>query len=174
MIGEVVSTEKAELLETLAQHRWFLRYTVNGLTDEQARLRPTVSALCLGGLIKHVAAMEKQWADFAVRGAAAMGGDFGDISDEAMAAWAGAFDLLPEETLEQVLADYEEVAAQTEQIVAGLDLNDAHPLPAAPWFEPGASWSVRRVLLHLIAETSQHSGHADIIRESIDGSKTMG
>ena len=37
-----------------------------------------------------------------------------------------------------------------------------------------ASWTARRVLLHVIAETSQHAGHADIIRESIDGQKTMG
>jgi hypothetical protein len=53
-----------------------------------------------------------------------------------------------------------------------LDL--AHPLPEAPWFEPGASWSARRVLLHVIAETAQHAGHADIIRESLDGAKSMG
>ena len=50
----------------------------------------------------------------------------------------------------------------------------SQPLPEAPWYEPGASWSARRVLLHLIAETSQHAGHADIIREAIDGAKTMG
>ncbi len=54
------------------------------------------------------------------------------------------------------------------------DLNQSHPLPVAPWFKPGASWSARRVLLHIIAETAQHAGHADIIRESLDGSKTMG
>ena len=47
-------------------------------------------------------------------------------------------------------------------------------LPEAPWFEQGASWSARRVLAHLIAETAKHAGHADIIRESIDGPKTMG
>jgi uncharacterized protein DUF664 len=54
------------------------------------------------------------------------------------------------------------------------DLDVSHPLPSAPWFEPGARWSTRRVLLHIIAETAQHAGHADIIRESLDGSKTMG
>ena len=60
-------------------------------------------------------------------------------------------------------------------LVASLpDLDAAHPLPPAPWFAPGASWSARRVLLHLIAETSQHAGHADILRESLDGAKTMG
>ena len=54
------------------------------------------------------------------------------------------------------------------------DLDVSHPLPAAPWFEPGARWSLRRVLLHIIAETAQHAGHADIIRETLDGAKTMG
>ncbi|MFB9852613.1 DUF664 domain-containing protein [Micromonospora andamanensis] len=54
------------------------------------------------------------------------------------------------------------------------DLDADHPLPEAPWFEPGARWSARRVLLHILAETSQHAGHADIIRETIDGAKSMG
>ena len=55
-----------------------------------------------------------------------------------------------------------------------MDLDADYPLPEAPWFEPGARWSVRRVVLHVIAETSQHAGHADIIRETLDGQKTMG
>jgi len=79
-----------------------------------------------------------------------------------------------EDTLDGLLAAYEDVAAATDGLVAELDLDQSYPLPKAPWFEPGASWSVRRVLLHLIAETSQHAGHADILRESIDGQKTMG
>jgi hypothetical protein len=60
------------------------------------------------------------------------------------------------------------------RLVATLDLDLSHALPVAPWFEPGARWSVRRVLLHVIAETAQHAGHADIIREALDGAKTMG
>lgn len=67
------------------------------------------------------------------------------------------------------------MAAATDALVASLpDLDLAHPLSAAPWFEPGAAWSARRVLLHIIAETAQHAGHADIIRESLDGARTMG
>ena len=67
------------------------------------------------------------------------------------------------------------IAAKTDELVATLpDLDRAHPLPKAPWFEPDAKWSVRRVVLHVIAETSQHAGHAGIIRESLDGAKTMG
>ena len=53
-------------------------------------------------------------------------------------------------------------------------LDDSHPLPEAPWFEPGARWTARRAFIHIVAETTQHAGHADIIRESLDGQKSMG
>ena len=158
--------ERADLLETLAKHRGLLRVTVRDLTDEQARLRPTVSELSLGGLIKHVAGVEERWMRFAVGGAEAMRSQPVD--------WTGQFRMLDGETLSGLLDRYEQVAAETDKLVATLDLDLSHPLPEAPWFEPGARWSVRRVLLHIVAETSQHAGHADILRESIDGAKTMG
>jgi hypothetical protein len=137
------------------------------LTDEQAASRPTPSELCLGGLIKHVSGTEDRWMKFAVGGAESMESEPVD--------WQGQFRMLKGETLAGLLDAYEQVARHTDELVATLpDLDLAHPLPSAPWFEPGARWSVRRVLLHIIAETSQHAGHADIIREAIDGSKTMG
>lgn len=160
------SGERAELLQTLQKHRGFLRYTVQGLTDDQAAKRTTASALYLSGLIKHVAQVEELWMRFAIGGAAAM------YSENVN--WEDRFRLAEGETLESVLADYDRIAAHTDELVATLDLDSSHPLPEAPWFEPGASWSVRRVLLHILAETSQHAGHADIIRESLDGQKTMG
>ncbi|MFI5042425.1 MAG: DUF664 domain-containing protein, partial [Acidimicrobiales bacterium] len=66
--------ERADLLETLDQHRGFLRQTAQGLTDEQAALRPTASELCVGGIIKHVSSVEQGWADFIVHGPGAVGG----------------------------------------------------------------------------------------------------
>lgn len=69
-----------------------------------------------------------------------------------------------------ILARYERVAVRGEEIVASVpDLSATHPLPEAPWHEPGAVRSVRGVLAHLIAETAQHAGHADIPRETLDG-----
>ncbi|MEV7908007.1 DinB family protein [Streptomyces anulatus] len=162
--------ERADLLQMLAKHRGFLRQTVDGLTDEQAALRTTASELCLGGLIKHVAAIEASWARFAVGGAEAMTMGTGDPLE-----WVNQFRMLEGETLAGLLDAYEQVARETDELAATLpDLDASHALPEAPWFEPGARWSVRRVLLHILAETAQHAGHADIIRESLDGAKTMG
>lgn len=168
---ETVTGERADLLETLGKHRYFLRYTVRDLTDEQAALRTTVSELCLGGLIKHVAFTERQWIDFILEGPSAMG----NWDESSMADWSEVFSMLEGETLTGLLDEYEQVARRTDELVATLpDLDISHPLPEAPWFEPGARWSARRVLLHVVAETAQHAGHADIIRESLDGAKSMG
>jgi uncharacterized damage-inducible protein DinB len=166
--------ERTDLLETLAKQRNFLRVTVRDLTDEQAAQRTTVSELTLGGLIKHVANVEQRWINFVLDGPTAMG-NYDDMSEADLERWTNRFRMTDGETLAGLLADYAEVARRTDEIVANLpDLDAAQPLPEAPWFEQGASWSARRVLLHIIAETAQHSGHADIIRESLDGAKTMG
>ena len=169
---DALTAERADLLQTLAKHRHFLTFPARDLTDEQARTRSTVSALTLGGLIKHVTEVEDRWARFIVDGPSATQ----DSHDEA--AWerhAQTFRMGPDETLAGLLAAYAEVAARTDELVRTLpDLDAAHPLPEAPWFEPGARWSARRVLLHIVAETAQHAGHADLLREALDGAKSMG
>jgi hypothetical protein len=168
---DAVRGERADLLALLGRQRGFLRQTTRELTDEQAAKRTTVSELCLGGLIKHVALVERQWAKFIVEGPSAMSFDASESADT----WVNGFRMVDGETLPGVLDHYEEVAAQTDELVRTLpDLDAEQPLPRAPWFEPGASWSARHVLLHILAETAQHAGHADIIREALDGAKTMG
>ena len=166
------SGEAADLIETLANHRRFLRFTVKDLSDEQAAQRTTVSELCLGGLIKHVSMVEQNWVNFILEGPKAMGGGGGP---EELAAHNAGFQMAPGDTLEGLLAEYDQVASRTAEVVNGLsDLDQSQPLPEAPWFPPGARWTARRTLLHVLAETSQHAGHADIIREALDGQKTMG
>jgi hypothetical protein len=169
-----ITGERADLLDLLTGARRFLRYTTRDLGDEQARQRTTASELTLGGLIKHVTAVERNWASFIEHGPS-VAPDFTQMTEADYAAWADGFKLRPEETLAGVLAEYEEVAGRTDELVAALpDLDVSHPLPPAPWNRPDARWSARRTLLHIAAETAQHAGHADIIRESLDGQKTMG
>lgn len=177
------NTELNDLVEALARHRGFLIQTLSGMTDAQAAERSTVSELCLGGLVKHVAATERVWVEFAVHGDQAEDEvdwdaiDWTNPSPEVQAMFAeraAQFTMQPGDTVESVLASYAEVAAETERTLRTLDLDTSHELPKAPWFESGARWTVRRTVIHIIAETAQHAGHADIIREAIDGAKTMG
>ena len=161
--------------------RSLLLGTAAGLTDEQAARRSTVSELCIGGIIKHVAATEAAWARF-IRTGDLTGNDaewaaldWSALEPAVLEHWAEEFRFGPDDRLDDVVATYRDVAAATDELVATLpDLDAAHPLPPMPWFEPGATRTARRVLVHIVAETAQHAGHADIIREAIDGQKSMG
>jgi len=167
----IIDLERNDLVHALGEHRHLLLKTVRGLTDAQARQTPTVSQLCLGGIIKHLALVEEGWVRFIQEGSDAQG----PADEAAYEAHAAGFRMTDEDTLAALVARYEAVARVTDELVAALpSLDVSHPLPEAPWFEPGARWSARRALVHIIAETAQHAGHADIIRETIDGAKSMG
>lgn len=157
-----VTDERDGLLAYLAQQRLALRATVHGLTEEQARATPTPSSLSLGGLIKHAALCERGW--FA-------GTVANRLSEDDTRDWHTEFQLQEGETLASALALYDEVARETEEIIAGIsDLGQPVAVPRAPWFPKNVTfWSVRWVLLHAIEETARHGGHADIIREALDG-----
>jgi hypothetical protein len=159
-----LSDERDLLLGFLGQQRDALRYAAHGLSDEQASSRSTVSELCLAGLIKHAALVERAWTTFIVTGDTTV---FAPEDD-----WADGFRLVTGETVDDVLALAVEQARQTEKVVT--DVSDlGEPLPptadVVPWIPGGVSWTPRWILLHLIEETARHAGHADIIREAIDG-----
>ncbi|MCU1682989.1 MAG: hypothetical protein JWQ81_3728 [Amycolatopsis sp.] len=167
MAGNVrpVADERDGLLQFLAQQRYVIRIAAYGLTDEQARAVSTESPLTVGGLIKHVAYTEQSWIDTVLQR------ERGSVegSEEA---YSQHFEFGPDETLAEVLAFYEEVAKETEAVIAGIeDLGQPVPVPQdAPWFPKDIdAWSVRWVLLHLIQETARHAGHADFVREHVDG-----
>ncbi|PWW53063.1 DinB family protein [Actinokineospora spheciospongiae] len=184
-----LDAERADLLAALAKARAALIATTSGLDDGQAAARPTVSELCLGGLVKHVTAVEEGWLGFVVDGPVGMSYDLPDgvTWADVMAGTAReypewmiehreGFRMRPGETLAGVVERYERVAARTAEVVAAIpDLSVTHPLPDAPWHEPaGGVLSARGALLHVLAETTQHAGHADILRETLDARKPLG
>lgn len=170
-----VSGERADILSILGFQRWLLYSAVDGITDEQARQRSTVSELTLGGLVKHLTDTEHSWMNFIEHGPDGMGGKpFDQMGPEDWAARENSFRLLEGETLADALQAHREVSERTDALVRTVDLDLAHPLPVAPWFPPGETRTARRVFLGMVGELSQHTGHADIIREAIDGKKSMG
>jgi len=163
--------EREDLLAGLSEARGALRRTLRGVDDDQARQRTTVSALCLGGIVKHLTAVERMWRSFMAEGPSA----FPPLDAAAARAHARGFVMEDGDTLAALLERYEAAAAATDEHVASCpDLDATHPLPPFPWVEPGTRWSIRHVVLHLVAETAQHAGHADIVREALDGARSTG
>ena len=162
MPGQVapIDDERELLLAYVAQQRDGIKYAAFGLSDDQARLTPTAGTLSIGGLVKHVTAMERTWLDLIRQTGSSDGSDYADN-----------FVLRPDETLADALAAFDQVAAETVATVRTVDLTAAVPVPkGVPWFPDDVeAWSVRWVLLHLVEEIARHAGHADIVRESIDG-----
>jgi uncharacterized damage-inducible protein DinB len=160
--AEAHGDERGALLSFLAEQRGGIRRAVLGLTDEQAASRPSASALSLAGLVKHVAEVEQGWIARARGEAPAVARDETN--------WDECFRLVDGETLAGQLAYWEEVAAGTEAFIRSApSLDDTFALPDQPWFPPQGRVSVRWLALHLIRETARHAGHADILRESLDG-----
>lgn len=157
-----VADEREGLLAYLRQQRDAVRMSAFGLTDEQAGQAAAVSSLTIGGLIKHLAQVERNWMSMVTQSPRS-----GGVED-----YLRGFSFDADDTLAAVLDDYDAAAAETEAVVAGVaDLGQAVPVPKdSPWLPTDVdAWSVRWVLLHLIEETAKHAGHADIVRESIDG-----
>lgn len=178
-----VGNERADLIESLQLQHAFLLQTAQGLTEEQARTASTVSQLTIASIIKHVTDTERDWFRFMAEGPTALQGQ--EVYDEDMdwenVDWDNAegmedprFELSEEDTLPNLIAGLKEVEATSVQILNEVDLDQSHELPPAPWFEAGSSRTNRRTAQHMLTEIAQHCGHADIVREAIDGQKTMG
>lgn len=141
-----------------------LKHAAYGLTEEQLRAAPSASSLSVGALLKHVAFTERGWVARIT----------GAPEPSTQADYQQQFDLADSDTVDSLVADVDAAGAATEAAVALVDdLGRAVPVPKGqPWFPQDIeAWSVRWVLLHLIEEIARHAGHADIIRESIDGAQ---
>jgi uncharacterized damage-inducible protein DinB len=162
---EPATDERGNLLSFLAHQRHVLRVSAYGLTDDQARATPSASSLSVGGLVKHVTQVERNWISLVLQQPSAGETDYFD-----------GFTLREDQTLAGLLDDYALAADETSMVIAKIDdLSQPVPVPkGVPWFPQDLeAWSVRWVLGHLIQETARHAGHADIVRESVDGATAM-
>lgn len=157
--------EKETLTAFLDYYRELLVDKASGLTDEQLHTRLEPSSLTLGGIINHMAVVEDDW----------FVGDF--LGQPLPEPWASApwdedrdWELTSahEVPTEELFDRYRRAIARSREIVAGVD--DLGTL--AKRLPPdGEAWSMRWILVHMIEETARHCGHADFIRESLDGAK---
>ena len=155
-----VGDERDALHTFLAHERHVLVIAAYGLTDDQAWSAPAASELSVAGLIEHMASTERTWASMVAHGTPREATTSQDSEASTLAA---------------LVADYADAAAATDAVIDGVDDFDrVVRLPEGTrWAPPGTEWTVRWVMLHLIHETARHAGHADIIRESIDGATAL-
>ncbi|MFB7409295.1 MULTISPECIES: DinB family protein [unclassified Streptomyces] len=159
---EAHGDERGALLNFVEAQRAAIRRSLLGLTEEQAASRPSASELSLSGLLKHVAEVELNWLRLAQQQP--------NERQRSQETWDEGFRLVGGETIPEIVEFWAGVAKETEEYVRSVpSLDDTFPLPEAPWFPEDGRVSVRWMLLHLVQEAGRHAGHADVIRESLDG-----
>jgi uncharacterized damage-inducible protein DinB len=160
--AEAHGDERGALLSFVEAQRGAVRRSVLGLTEEQAASRPSASELSLSGLLKHVAEMELNWLRLAQQRP--------NEKQRSEETWSDGFRLVGDETIPGMLAFWDSVVKETEEFIRAVpSMDDTFPLPPAPWFPKDARVSMRWLMMHLVEEFARHAGHADIIRESLDG-----
>ncbi|MFE6664446.1 DinB family protein [Streptomyces sp. NPDC057697] len=160
--SETPGDERGMFLSFVEAQRGAIRRSLLGLTEEQAASRPSSSELSLSGLLKHVAETELNWLRMAQQQPCEIARDESN--------WADSFRLVDGESVEAMVKFWEGVAAELAEFIHAVpSLDDTFPLPDKPWFPEGERVSMRWLLAHLVEEHARHAGHADIIRESLDG-----
>lgn len=159
-----VANETDAIHAFLAQSQDAFRALLHGLTPRQAALAPSASTLSIGGLVKHVTAVQRSWlasAEAAPQSAPATEG----VDD-----YLDGFSYRETDPLDDLLTAFDSASAAVLDAVRRLDLDAAVPVPDAPWFPQDVeAWSVRWVWWHLVEELNRHAGHGDIVRETVDG-----
>lgn len=153
--------ERTTLEAFLDHYRQVIVAKVSGVSEEDARRRLVSSETTLGGIVKHLRWVELSW--FQRRMAARPDADLPAMpwTDEDPDA---DFRMEPSETVEQLIADYQAECGASRAVAARYELDDSQPHPRL------GRVSLRWIYVHMIEETARHAGHADILREQIDGS----
>ncbi|GGV16820.1 mini-circle uncharacterized 19.1 kDa protein [Streptomyces filipinensis] len=157
-VPPMTGSERAMLEGWLDFHRGTLELKCRGLDDRQVRLAPAEpSSLTLLGLVQHLAEVERNWFQRVLGGL-----DAPPVFEEAT-----GYALDPQRGLRDALAVWRREIARGRELLAGRALEDTGRIVDEPM--AGVEVSVRWVLIHLIEEYARHNGHADILRERIDG-----
>lgn len=154
----LAAPEKETLTAFLDYHRTTLLQKVAGVSDEDLRRPMTPSGVSLLGLVKHLAYVERGWFQDIFAGE-----EVEDIwtAEDPDADWR----IEPGETTEGILAFYKGEAARSREIVREARLDEVARKPTSRQ----SGHTLRWIMLHMIEETARHNGHADILREAIDG-----
>ncbi len=163
----VFGDEPTVLRSWLDHHRQVLRWKAHGLSDEQLRQRLEPSTMTLGGMLKHLAFVENYWASVVLAGDRTEPWASVDWAADGDWDWHSAVD----DTAEDLLTLHEQEVARADALYdrfvpGGLDQ------VAATSRRDGTRVTLRWILVHLVEEYARHNGHADLIRESIDGQRS--
>ncbi|MER6013069.1 DinB family protein [Streptomyces bluensis] len=149
--------ERPMLESWLAFHRATLALKCAGLDDAQVRTASAEpSELTLLGLVQHLAEVERNWFQRVLAG-----------HDVPELFGPTGYELAPERGIDEALAVWRQEVARGEELCAGRSLDDTGRIVDGPM--AGLEVSLRWILIHMIEEYARHNGHADIVRERIDG-----
>ncbi|MFE6161835.1 DinB family protein [Streptomyces sp. NPDC056486] len=161
-VPDPTAGEPAMLMGWLDFHRETLVLKCSGLDDAQTRVAAVrSSSLTLLGLVQHLAEVERNWFQRVLAGR-----DVPPVYEDA----SGGFALAPERTYAQALAVWRREVAVSRKLCEGRSLDAVGRLSEREAAVMGsAEVSLRWILVHLVEEYARHNGHADLLREGIDG-----
>jgi uncharacterized damage-inducible protein DinB len=155
--------ERSLLTQTLDFHRATFLWKIDGLDREQLARTTAASDLTLAGLLKHLTLVEDHWFSVILAGARP-DAPWRDIDWDLGPDWE--FRTAADDDPADLIAAYERTCARSRAAVdATTSLDDL----SAGVSRTRGPFSVRWILVHMIAETARHNGHADLLREAIDG-----
>lgn len=161
-----VTTEHDALAAYAAQQIRQIAAALQGLDDAQLRSTPAASEMSLGGIARHCLFVGNEGIFASLDPSRAESHGNQDLEAGVPSATA----VHDDDTAESLIAALHDMADWVERTVPSLDLDARIPVPDQPWFPDDIeSWPARWVVLHAIEEYARHAGHADILREQIDG-----